>query len=202
MDVIKLQARTRAGSGKSYTRKARAQGWIPAVYYGKNQESEKIEVSEREFCALARAKQLTHIIDLGLEKNDGSMAVVRDVQRDVLKDQVYYHIDFLKVSMDQVITVDVPLEIVGTPVGVKVDNGVLGHPVKTVMVECLPKDIPENVKIDVSELKVGDSIHVRDVSVPGVVIKDSPDEVLAVVTPPTREAAVTSEEEGAAEGAA
>ncbi len=194
MDVINLQARERSGSGKSYTRKARAQGWIPAICYGMGEESKKIEVSEREFRALARAKQLTHVIDLGLEKGS-SFAVIREIQRNVIKSGVFTHIDFLRISMDHKVTVDVPIVTVGTPVGVKMDNGVLGHPVKTVLIECLPTNIPENITIDVTKLKVGDSIHVSDVALTNIVIKDSPEEVLAMVTPPSREAAKVTEGE-------
>ncbi|MDG5814425.1 50S ribosomal protein L25 [Chitinispirillales bacterium ANBcel5] len=197
MDIIKLQARERTDSGKSYTRKARAQGWVPAIYYGHDQDPVKIEVSSKDFSAIARAKQLSHLIDLGLDKDGDSVAVIREIQRNVLKNDVYFHIDFLHVAMDKTVTVDVPVEVTGVPVGVKVDNGILGHPVRTVMVECMPRDIPEKISIDVSELKVGDSIHVRDVTVPNLKLKDPADEVLAVVTPPTREAEETSEEGGA-----
>jgi len=89
-------------------------------------------------------------------------------------------------------------------VGVKDDGGVLGHPLKAVKVECLPADIPEKLSVDVSALKIGDSIHVRDISVPNLTLKHAPEEVLAVVTHPTREssaAAATAEGEAAAAAA-
>ncbi|MDR2592277.1 MAG: 50S ribosomal protein L25 [Chitinispirillales bacterium] len=200
MEIVKLQARERGSSGKSYTRKARAQGWIPAVYYGHG-EPRKIEVPHREFAAVVRAKQTTHLIDLGL--GDGTIAVIRETQRHVLKDDIFYHLDFFHVDMKKKVTTDVHLEFVGVPVGVKDDGGVLGHPLKTVKVECLPADIPEKVSVDVSALKIGDSIHVRDISVPGLTLKHAPEEVLAVVTHPTRETASAAAAEGeAAAGAA
>ncbi|MFP4012485.1 MAG: 50S ribosomal protein L25 [Chitinispirillaceae bacterium] len=194
MDIVKLQTRVREGDGKSYTRKARSQGWIPAIYYGHDLEPKKIEVFHKDFATMVRNRQLTHLVDLGLENGGDSIAVIREVQRSVLRDNEFYHIDFMHVDMNEKVVVDVPLEIEGVPVGVKVDNGVLGHPVKTVKVECLPADIPENVTINVSELKIGESIHVRDVSIPKIVIKDAPEEVLAVVTPPTRVSETTAEE--------
>ena len=201
MEIVKLQARERGSAGKSYTRKARAQGWIPAVYYGQG-EPRKIEVPHREFAAVVRARQTTHLIDLGL--GAGSIAVIRETQRHVLKDDVFYHLDFFHVDMSKKVTTDVPLEFVGVSVGVKDDGGVLGHPLKAVKVECLPADIPEKVSVDVSALKIGDSIHVRDISMPNLTIKHAPDEVLAVVTHPTREsssAAAAAEGEAAAAGA-
>ncbi|MFP4162992.1 MAG: 50S ribosomal protein L25 [Chitinispirillaceae bacterium] len=199
MDIIKLQTRKREGVGKSYTRKARTQGWVPANYYGHGQEATSIEVSHKEFATLVRNKQLTHLVDLGLEGGDDSIAVIREVQRNVLKDDDFYHIDFMHVAMNETVVVDIPLELSGTPVGVKVDKGVLGHPIKSVKVECLPKDIPEKITVDVTELKINESIHARDISVPDVVIKDAPEEVVAVVTPPTRVGTTAAEEEGAVE---
>lgn len=199
MEIVKLQARERSSVGKSYTRKARAQGWIPAVYYGQG-EPRKIEVPHREFAAVVRARQTTHLIDLGL--GAGSIAVIRETQRHVLKDDVFYHLDFFHVDMSKKVTTDVHLEFVGVPVGVKDDGGVLGHPLKAVKVECLPADIPEKLSVDVSALKIGDSIHVRDISVPNLTLKHAPDEVLAVVTHPTREAAAAPAEGAEAAAAA
>jgi large subunit ribosomal protein L25 len=122
----------------------------------------------------------------------------------VIKDDLFLHVDFQHVAMDKKVTVDCPLELTGIPLGVKEAGGVLGPPVKTLKIECMPTEIPEKISIDVSQLAIGDSIHVRDVSVPNVVIKASADEVLALVTHPTREEEVAkpAEEAVAAEGAA
>jgi large subunit ribosomal protein L25 len=199
VEIVKLKARERSSAGKSYTRKARAQGWIPAVYYGQG-EPRKIEVPHKEFAAVVRAKQTTHLIDLGL--GEGAIAVIRETQRHVLKDDLFYHLDFFHVDMSKKVTTDVHLEFVGVPVGVKDDGGVLGHPLKAVKVECLPADIPEKLSVDVSALKIGDSIHVRDISVPNLTLKHAPEEVLAVVTHPTRETAAAATAEGDAAGAA
>lgn len=203
MDIIKLKTRSRNGSGKSYTRKARMQGWVPAIYYGRNHEPVNIEVDEKEFATLVRTKKLTHLIDLGLKENDESIAVIREVQRHVLKDDVFFHVDFQKIAMNEKVTIEIPVETFGLPIGVKDNGGVLGSPVKRVKIECMPSDIPEKISIDVSALDVGDSIHVRDVVVPNIVIKESPDEVLAVVTLPSREEEVAKPgAEGAAEAGA
>ncbi|MBN1127397.1 MAG: 50S ribosomal protein L25 [Chitinispirillaceae bacterium] len=210
MEIIKLKARPRSGTGKSYTRKIREQGWVPAVYYGEGIEPMNIEIDKKDFATLVRGKRLTHLVDLGLSGGkEASIAVVRDVQRHVLIDDKFLHVDFQHVVMDKKVTVDCPLILAGIPIGVKDAGGVLGHPVKTLKIECMPTEIPENITIDVSALAIGDSIHVRDLSVPNVTIKASPDEVLAVVTHPTREEEVkpaepAAGEEGAvpAEGAA
>lgn len=193
MEIVKLTSRTRSGSGKSYTRKARAQGWVPAIFYGRKADPISLEVNAKEFCALVRNKHLTHLIDLGIgEKQDESIAVIKEVQKHVLINDFFYHIDFQHVAMNEKVTVHCPLELIGLSVGVKDENGVLGHPVKSVTIECLPMDIPDKIKIDVSGLHVGNSIHVRDITLPNVTIKDSPDEVVAVVTHASREAAETA----------
>jgi large subunit ribosomal protein L25 len=205
VDIIQLKARPRNGAGKSYTRKIRTQGWIPAVYYGIGREPTAIEVDKKEFSAAFRGRKLTHLFDLGLSgKEKTSMAVVREVQRHVINNDLFLNIDFQHVAMDKKVTIDCPLDLTGIPIGVKDAGGVLGRPVKTLTIECMPTEIPEKISIDVSHLEIGDSIHVRDVKVPNVVIKASPDEVLAVVTQPTREeeAAKPAEEAVAAEGVA
>ncbi len=189
MEIIKLQARERTGKGKSYTRKARAAGWIPAIYYGRKKEPTPIEVKAYDFAAIVRHKQLTHLINLGLSgKEEDSIAVIKEVQKNVIKDDVYYHIDFQHVAMDEKVTVHCPIRIEGIPIGVKEQSGVLGNPVKSILIECLPMDIPEKITIDVSGLHIGESIRIKDIIIPGnITIKESPEEVVAVVTHPTRE---------------
>jgi large subunit ribosomal protein L25 len=199
LEIVKLQARERSEGGKSYTRKARAGGWIPAVYYGHGLEPKKIEVPHKEFATVVRAKKTTHLVDLGL--GGDTVAVIREIQRHVLKDDVYFHLDFMHVDMNEKVVVDVPIELKGLPIGVKDDGGVLGCPHKSVKIECLPALIPEKVTIDVSALRIGDSIHVRDVSLVNVVIKYAPEEVLAVVTRPRSEAAAQPAAEEAAAAA-
>lgn len=205
MEIIKLSARPRTGSGKSYTRKARVQGWVPAIFYGRNLDPVSIEVNHKEFSTIVRQKKLTHLIDLGVGKSsEDSIAVIRDVQRHVIKDDFYYHIDFQHVAMNEKVTVEVPVILSGIAIGVKLNGGILGSPIKMVKIECMPMDIPEHVTIDVSALDIGDSIHVRDVVIPNLTIKEAPEEVLAVVTHPTREAeaATAAVSEGTAAPAA
>ncbi len=198
MDIIKLTARQREGIGKSYTRKARAQGWIPAIYYGHNFDPVKIEVNHKEFTAIVRGKKQSHLIDLGVGKGESdSIAVIREVQKHVLKDEKFYHIDFLHVATNEKVIVDCRLEITGVAVGVK-DGGVLGHPIQSVKIECMPADIPEKIIVDVTNLNIGDSIHVRDLSIPNVTIKEAAEEVLAVVTRATRESEESKPEAAAA----
>jgi large subunit ribosomal protein L25 len=205
VDIIKLNARSRSGSGKSYTRKARVAGWIPAIYYGHNRQPKTIEINGNEFTTLVRQKKTRSLFNLqGLSDEGGeSVAIIKEIQRDIIDRKKFLHIDFQHVAMDEKVTVEVPVELTGLPpIGVKEMGGVLQHSAKTIRVECLPANIPEKIAVDVSLLSIGDSIHIRDISVANAVIKDSPDEVVAVVIQPTAEEVKAPEAAEVAEGAA
>lgn len=202
MDILKIKARPRSGSGKSYTRKARVLGWIPAIYYGRNRQPKTIEIDANEFIQFVRAKKTRNLFNLGLTGEEGgdAVAIIKEIQRDTIDRKLFLHIDFQRVAMDEKVTVGVPIELTGLPpIGVKEMGGVLQHPAKVLMVECLPANIPEKIAVNVSLLKIGDSIHVRDIAVVNGVIKDSPDQVVAVVIIPTAEE-VKAPEPAAAEG--
>ena len=185
MEVLELKARLRNGTGKSYTRKTREQGWIPAVYYGHDKETKHIEVDAKEFQSLVRAKKTKHLINLKLDGGNGdTTSIIKDIQRHVLLDNLYFHIDFQSVSMDEKIGVECPVVLTGTPIGVREEGGILNQIIRTISIECLPGDIPENLEIDVSELRLGKSIHVSDLSVEKFEIKASPEDVVAVVVQP------------------
>jgi large subunit ribosomal protein L25 len=164
--------------------------------------SQSIEVDAREFGAMVRARQTTHLIDLGIDGGDGgSVAIVKEIQRDVLKPGHLLHVDFQHVDMNKKVTVQVPIEIVGVPVGVKEEGGILEHHVRHLTVECMPLKMPEHIRVDVSGLKMGEAIHISDLSVTAELeIKGSPEEVLASVQHPAKEP--EPEEMVAAEGEA
>jgi large subunit ribosomal protein L25 len=200
VDIIKIKTRARTGQGKKEARRTRISGWIPAVCYSHGQPAQKIEVEARDFGALARARKTTHLLDLQLEGAE-SLAVIKELQRDVLRPENFLHIDFQKVSMNEKITVAIPVEVSGVPIGVRENGGILEHPIRRVMVRCFPMDMPEKIVIDVSELDINDSLHVRDLKVEKFEIVDSPEEVLAVVSIPAKEEAVVAATEVVAEGA-
>lgn len=202
MEILKLKARLRTGRGKSYTRKIRNQGWIPAVYYGHDRESKSIEVDAREFAAFVRHRKLTHLVDLDLPEEKGdSISIIKDIQRNVIKDNVFFHIDFQHVAMDEKIAVQCPLVLKGVPIGVKEDGGILSQQIRALTISCLPTDIPEFIEVDISEMKIGQALHVSDVRAEKVEIKDSPEDVVAVIVhPQTVEVAAPVTEEVPAEG--
>jgi len=166
VDKIKLTARVRNGSGKSYTRKARAAGWIPAAYYGFGVEPLKVEVNAHEFGLIVSRKQHNKLVELageGLPKD--AVAVIREKQRDAVKDQVFYHIDFQRVDSKRPIKARSFLKLVGNSEAIKT-GAILNQAMYEVDVEGMPNKIPEIVELDISNLKAGESAVAGDVKLP------------------------------------
>jgi large subunit ribosomal protein L25 len=194
----KLVAEKREGTGKGVARKLRATGRVPAVLYGHGMDPIALSVDSRELIHVFHTGAGTNVLVDLIVDGDDHLAMAREIQRDHIKGR-FMHVDFLVVSRDQVISVSVPVRVVGESVGVKA-GGVLEHHLWEVQVECLPTDVPEAIEADVSELEIGMSLKVSDLSAPeGVTITSNiEDSVVAVQQPQAR---VELEEEAAAEEA-
>jgi large subunit ribosomal protein L25 len=199
MAVIPLNGQRRDSVGKGGARKARAAGKIPGVVYGHGETPIPVQVDAREFqLALRPHKGGNAIVNLAV--NGGEVtALIRDVQYDPIEHTVL-HLDFQHISLDEAVEVKVSVHLVGLPTGVKDGGGILEHIVRDIEVRCLPTAIPPSIDIEVSHLNVGDSVHVRDLSVPNVTVLSDPDATIATVVPPTvieekpaEEAVVTAE---------
>jgi large subunit ribosomal protein L25 len=199
----KLVANKREGTGKGVARKLRATGRVPAVLYGRGMDPVSISVDSRELIHVFHTGAGTNVlVDLVV---DGAayLAMAREIQRDHIKGR-FVHVDFLAVSRDEMITISVPVRLIGESAGVKA-GGVLEHHLWEVLVESLPTDVPEAIEADVSELEIGSSLKVSDlVAPPGATILTGLDEsVVAVQQPQARveleEAAEAAEGEAEAE---
>lgn len=179
----KLQAQMREGTGKGVARKLRAAGKVPAVLYGQGTEPLVLSVDAREmFRVLHGGAGGNALVDLVVEGQD-HLAMAREIQRDHIHNQLV-HIDFLAVSRTETITANVPVVEVGDAVGVK-EGGVVEHHLREVMVECFPQDVPDQIEVDITEVALGDMVHVSDLDAPkGVAILTNPDDaVLSIITP-------------------
>lgn len=163
MATMTLNATPRDVGRKGPSRRLRADGKIPAVLYGHGVESEAVAVSEAEFIRLLRHRSGTMIIDLKLDggAHEGLLTVIREIQRDPVSGDVL-HLDLQRISLKEKIHVQVPLHILGIAPGVKEEGGILEYPVRTLEVKCFPNRIPDRIEVDVSNLHIGHSIHVRD----------------------------------------
>ena len=187
MSDVSLSVEDRAGRGKGEARRLRAAGRMPAVVYGRGQESRAVSVDPAALSKLLHASHsgVNTLIDLKLGDSE-SVVLVRDIQKDPVSGR-WIHADLYLVDLTRAIEVQVPLHLVGKPAGIEL-GGILDHPLREVTVECLPRAIPDSIDVDVSALGVGDSIHVRDLALPeGARILSDPDLAVASVVLPKAE---------------
>ncbi|MFL6531505.1 MAG: 50S ribosomal protein L25 [Chthoniobacterales bacterium] len=186
---VKLSAQRRTAIGRSAVRKLKTIGAVPAVIYGAKAQPETLQVSKREINAmLAHASGENILVELEIDGGN-RLAMVQEVQHSPLGGDVL-HIDFHAVSMDEMIEADVPLETAGIANGVKNFGGLLEQNLRALSIECLPRDLPDVITVDVSALNIGDAIHVRDIPLPQGVTAKSPADLTAIsVVAPTVEEA-------------
>ena len=162
---ITIDATAREGIGKGFARRLRTQGMIPvAVYGGEGTEAVAAAVSAKQIANILRSDTGHNtIFKLALPGVDGEPAtvIIKDWQVDPVRGRLL-HADLLRLSMTEVTRVNVAVETVGEPAGVKLEGGILDLTMRDVEVECLPGDIPENLKVDVSNLHIGDHVTVAD----------------------------------------
>ncbi len=185
---VKLTAEPRAGLGRSAVKKIKAQGFVPAVIYGAKVAPEALQVSRRDINALlSHASGENILVELEIAGAASRTALMQEVQHAPVSGDVL-HVDFHAVSMDEVIEADVPLEPVGTPNGVKNFGGLLEQSLRSLSIECLPRDLPDTISVDVSAMNVGDAIHVREIKLPeGVTTRMPPDLTAISILAPTVE---------------
>ena len=186
MEAKSLTVEPRTEYGKNASRRARRNGFIPGVIYSHG-EAEVIQIPRKEFFKLFKGRISESVIfdihSTAKKEDTEKMAYVKDYHQDPLTGEIL-HVDLFKVTKGEKIHTHVPIVFVGTAKGVKL-GGILEVDVREVEVECLPKDLPEKIEIDVTEMEVGDSIHAKDVVLPnGVKIMGNPDASIASVHVP------------------
>lgn len=190
MSEIVLEAERREALGKA-AKRVRSAGKIPGVYYARGEENIPLQISSSSLDPLIYTSE-THVIELRL-KDGTKRAILRDVQFDPVTDRPI-HFDLQGLREDELVTLEVPVVLVGgTPIGVR-EGGLLQHIMHKVKVSCLPKNIPGKIEVNVAQLGMNKSVHVSDLSLPNVTILESPDDPVVSVVPPTiqREAAVAA----------
>jgi large subunit ribosomal protein L25 len=196
-----LKATLRTETGKGAMRRLRREGRIPAVVYGRGEETRSLSLDAHEFEMLMKTRSLdTTLVELaieGAERKGRVRALVAEVQAHPYKPQVL-HVDFQQIHAGERVTVQVPIRLNGTPAGVRA-GGVLQHVLHDVEVECAVESIPESIELDVTDLEIGDGIHVAEIPVPeGVTLLVDETRTVCTVAPPTV-LEVPEEEEAAAE---
>ncbi|HZK41054.1 MAG TPA: 50S ribosomal protein L25 [Atribacterota bacterium] len=197
MKKPKLKVELRDVTGKEINKKYRREGIVPGVLYSPHdKENLVLKVRNHELLKLLSAKSRGLIeleIDDGKEKVS-RLAIIKDLQYNSLKRQIV-HIDFYGVTLKEKLTLEVDIELVGEPIGLK-EGGILQVELRKVEIECLPSQMPDSLKVDLSSLKIGDHISVGDMIIPeGVEVLTESDRVVAAVFQPTKIEEVVEEEE-------
>ncbi len=185
---VKLIARPRNENGRNAVKNVRARGSVPAVIYGARTTPSNLEVVRRDIEGIL-AHSVGENILVDLEIQDGSkvtnqLTLIQEVQHHPIRRQIL-HVDFHAVSMTDKIHAEVAVEPIGESDGVKNFGGLLEQSMRSLRISCLPQNLPEMIKVDVTALKVGDSLHVRDLVLPeGVEVNDDADLTVFIVAEP------------------
>ena len=202
MPEIVVSAEKRTETGKNVNRRLRVAGRIPGVVYGGKGEPMAVAVSPKEIGAVLRSasgENTLFDLDLGGSRRK---VILKEYQVEPIKGRLL-HADFYEVALDKLLEVKVHVEITGTPVGVKVQGGILDFVTRELEIECLPTDIPDKIALDVSELELGKHIRVSDLKLSDkVTILTDPEVVIVHVVAPRAEEVVAPVEgaEAAAPG--
>ncbi|MEJ7809420.1 MAG: 50S ribosomal protein L25 [Gemmatimonadaceae bacterium] len=202
MATVNLSATARSEVGKGAARKLRAARRVPAVIYGHHREPQSLALDTRELERLLdRISPETTVVELALE-GGSARTLIREIQRHPFKRHIL-HVDFQELVAGELVEVDVPIVLTGTATGVRLDGGVLDQVLRDVTVEVDPVNMPNHLELDVTNLGLNDSLHVRDLTLPpGVRVLDDADATVCVVSPPRAEEEAPVVVAEAAEGSA
>jgi len=183
MSEMTIQVEKRERTGKGGSRESRRKGMIPGVVYGGGKDSVPIQLDRKTFVELMKKSDsenpifLLKLSDSGQERH----AILRDLQKDPVSRMVI-HLDFQRIEMNQKVHVTVPVELMGTAVGVKTEGGLVEFTTRELKVECLPGDIPKHIEVDITNLHVGQHIEASAVQLPqGVTLFDDPEKVIVTL---------------------
>lgn len=187
--AIVIEAAPREPGSSNAARRLRRERRLPAVVYGGGKDSNPIAIDPGEIISILKSDSGQNTI-FKLKVGDGGAeedVMIFDVQIDPLNHSLV-HADLVRIAMDVVIEVEIPIHLIGQPKGVVAQGGVLDHSLREIEVSCLPGNIPESIDIDVSHLEINDSIRVRDLQIPAdVTLLTEPDRSVASVVPPVSE---------------
>jgi large subunit ribosomal protein L25 len=203
MALAQLNASARSETGKGAARSLRQAGRVPAVVYGHARKPQALTIDTRELDRLLEhISAESTVVQLVLDGKSAN-TLIREIQRHPFRRQIL-HVDFQELVAGEKVMVRVPIVLVGTPVGVRVDGGVLDQTMRDLEIEVDPANMPNHIDVDVNNLEIGASVHVRDLVLPpGIEPQADPDTAVCVCSAPRavveEEAAATAEPEAAAE---
>jgi len=204
MEELFLDAQVREELGRGKVKDLRDGGYVPAVIYSEGKDALALKLSHRQLVQLVHQHRIEGvIININIKGKDDKKqnprpCIIREIQHDPIHGDIL-HVDFNQISLTEEIKVNVPIVAKGEPIGVKQEGGSLEHILWELEIECLPTNIPKDIEIDISSLKLGDSVHVKDIVVPaGTKILNDPGSIILSIAEPMKEEAPAEVLEGEA----
>ncbi|MCU0650987.1 MAG: 50S ribosomal protein L25 [Candidatus Omnitrophica bacterium] len=199
MEELLLEAQIRQEIGKNKSKALRHKGEIPAVVYSSGKQSLAIKISRGDLLKLIHQHQIENaIITLKVKdekKQSGRPCMIKEMQHDPVKGDIL-HVDLNEISLTKALKVNVPVVTKGEAPGIKADGGSLSLILWEIEVECLPTDIPKNIEVEISNLKIGDTIHIKDIKFPAKVkVLNDPEAIVLTVAEPMKEEVAVPEGE-------
>ncbi|MGB9907371.1 MAG: 50S ribosomal protein L25 [Candidatus Saccharicenans sp.] len=191
--VIKAEKRTELG--KNASGRLRGQGLVPAILYGQSMASVPLTLKKKDIIEILKSETGENTIFRVAYDSEEKDVMIKEVQINPVTDELT-HVDLISISMDKPVRVSVPVELVGEPVGVKVEGGLVDFLLRELDIECLPREIPESIKIDISPLHLHQSFKVMNLELPaGIKILHEPQTAIVVISSVAEEAAPATTEE-------
>lgn len=191
MEKVILNAELRKETGKTKVKELRKKDIIPAVVYRDGKESVNLKINRRDLHNVLHTSAGSNVLITlkvkGDKKKTDRTCIIKETQRNPVKDNII-HLDLNEISLTEKIKIKVPVHPHGEAEGVAKDDGVLDHPLWEIEVECLPTDIPEKIEVEVSSMKIGDTVYVKDLNVPSnIKVLSDPELTVLSVVPPAKE---------------
>ena len=184
MQQAKLKVQPRDAFGKQRARALRREGEVPAVVYGRAQDTLAIQLNTRTFSQFLRTYSENVVINMEVSNGNTETVIIKEIQRHPVEKRQLLHADFIRISLDEPVTSPVPMVLVGSPIGIE-EEGVLEFALRQVTLRCLPMQLPTEIAVDVGELEIGDAIHVSDLSFGDEIeVLDEPERIIAMVSQP------------------
>ncbi len=179
METVTLEANERKDISKAARNRLRREGRVPGVFYSKHSDTISVDVLEKKIHPMVFSSK-THLISLKIEGQEELECIIKDIQFDPVTEEIV-HFDLLGLTRGEMIQLEIPVQLLGNSVGVK-EGGVLQHLLHKLNVECLPKHIPGQIEVDISELAIGDSTYVSDISIENLTLLNPSDAIVVTVS--------------------
>lgn len=190
--VIKAEKRTELG--KNASGRLRRKGFVPAILYGESVANVPLTLKKKDIIEILKSETGENTIFKVAFDSEERDVMIKEVQINPITDELT-HVDLIQISMDKPVRVSVPVELVGEAIGVKAEGGIVDFLLRELEIECLPREIPEAIKVDISNLHLHQSIKVQNLELPaGIKVLHDPHAAIVVISSVAEEAAATTEE--------